>query len=285
MVQIFDGIEAALKAVRRSLSFRLLTIPTGLVSQSAKSPQFQPLRGRHIVWRHRRSTVALRLLYSGQVLCVFRACDTQPESVLTIIGPSKTESLSGFRLGTGVGSSRLIDEMERLQAIQPTGGGCNESGAWYLVVGTCRLDGNVFVNMKRLMKNYWKFFQAARFSRQQLRKPGTIFPRQAAALDVEPYTFVRLLHHQAGVTVTPGTNYYRFKWRRPAKLFTGPRWTITATVRIVKIVKVLPLNRPRIVNNLSHKVSLCTYSWAHETWFILQGMTLWESQNYLFWLK
>ena len=33
------------------------------------------------------------------------------------MGPSKTESLSGFRLGVGFGTPKLIERMERLQAI------------------------------------------------------------------------------------------------------------------------------------------------------------------------
>ena len=33
-----------------------------------------------------------------------------------------------------------------------------------------------------------------------------LFPR-LPALDVDPHTFVRLLRHQAGVTVTPGTEF------------------------------------------------------------------------------
>lgn len=41
----------------------------------------------------------------------------RPENMLTIMGPSKTESLSGFRLGTAFGTQWIIDRMEKLQAI------------------------------------------------------------------------------------------------------------------------------------------------------------------------
>ena len=37
--------------------------------------------------------------------------------MVTILGPSKTESLSGFRLGVAFGSKYIIDRMEKLQAI------------------------------------------------------------------------------------------------------------------------------------------------------------------------
>lgn len=36
---------------------------------------------------------------------------------MTIIGPSKTESLSGYRLGVAFGSAAIIERMEKLQAI------------------------------------------------------------------------------------------------------------------------------------------------------------------------
>jgi aspartate/methionine/tyrosine aminotransferase len=62
-------------------------------------------------------------LYSRQIfdgvqythLCGLGTLD--PGNLLTIIGPSKTESLSGFRLGAAFGSSQMIDRMEKLQAI------------------------------------------------------------------------------------------------------------------------------------------------------------------------
>src|SRR5699024_4733559 len=39
------------------------------------------------------------------------------ENIVTIIGPTKTESLSGFRRGVDYGSKAIIDRMEQLQAI------------------------------------------------------------------------------------------------------------------------------------------------------------------------
>lgn len=45
------------------------------------------------------------------------AVDGGPDNIVTIIGPSKTESLSGFRLGVAFGTNSSIDRMEKLQAI------------------------------------------------------------------------------------------------------------------------------------------------------------------------
>lgn len=41
-----------------------------------------------------------------------RALPEKPDTLITIIGPSKTESLSGFRLGVAYGSAEIISRME-----------------------------------------------------------------------------------------------------------------------------------------------------------------------------
>jgi len=46
-----------------------------------------------------------------------RALPVASDNVLTIMGPSKTESLSGYRLGVAFGAAHLVDRMEKLQAI------------------------------------------------------------------------------------------------------------------------------------------------------------------------
>ena len=46
-----------------------------------------------------------------------RALPEKPDKLITIMGPSKTESLSGFRLGVGYGTPEIITRMEKLQAV------------------------------------------------------------------------------------------------------------------------------------------------------------------------
>ncbi len=68
-------------------------------------------------------TVIVDELYSRQMfddrdchhLCAHEQIDKG--QMITIIGPSKTESLSGFRLGVAFGSGEIINRMEQLQAI------------------------------------------------------------------------------------------------------------------------------------------------------------------------
>lgn len=65
-------------------------------------------------------------LYSRQIFdnhpyTHLRALPERPENMLTIMGPSKTESLSGFRLGTAFGTSWIIDRMENSRPSSPCG--------------------------------------------------------------------------------------------------------------------------------------------------------------------
>lgn len=58
-----------------------------------------------------------RQVFDGRPYTHLRALAERPDSMVTILGPSKTESLSGFRLGAAFGSKYIIDRMEKLQAI------------------------------------------------------------------------------------------------------------------------------------------------------------------------
>jgi len=58
-----------------------------------------------------------RLLYGDQKYHHLRGESIDPELIVTVMGPSKTESLSGFRLGVAFGATGIIDRMEKLQAI------------------------------------------------------------------------------------------------------------------------------------------------------------------------
>lgn len=59
-----------------------------------------------------------RQLFDNRIYTHLASLNIVPkENIITIIGPSKTESLSGFRLGVAYGSQEIISRMEQLQAI------------------------------------------------------------------------------------------------------------------------------------------------------------------------
>lgn len=53
-----------------------------------------------------------RLVYDEEPLTHFRALPGMSERTVTLLGPSKSESMSGFRLGAAVAPGELVDHME-----------------------------------------------------------------------------------------------------------------------------------------------------------------------------
>src|SRR5699024_1362575 len=92
-------------------------IPTGVIYSSSEISTIAELAQKYGV------TVIVDQLYSRQIfdnreynhLCAQNQIDFN--NVITIMGPSKTESLSGYRLGVAFGAPKLIERMEKLQAI------------------------------------------------------------------------------------------------------------------------------------------------------------------------
>ncbi len=112
-----ERLEACFRSGVKVFIFSNPNNPTGVVYSHAEVTAIAHLAQKYHVF------VIVDQLYSRQIFegCEYthlRALDLMPsENLLTIIGPSKTESLSGFRLGAAFGSARMIDRMEELQAI------------------------------------------------------------------------------------------------------------------------------------------------------------------------
>lgn len=148
-----------------------------------------------------------RLLYSGEIFTHLRACEQRPANLVTIMGPSKTESLSGFRLGVAFGTDTLIERMERLQAIVSLrAAGYNQTvlNTWF-----AEPDGWLDDRIRQhqaIRDDLLKVFRGAGFPAATPQAGSYLFPK-LPALSVPSGTFVRLLRHQAGVTVTPGSEF------------------------------------------------------------------------------
>ena len=124
------------------------------------------------------------------------------------MGPSKTESLSGYRLGVAFGSRTVIARMEKLQAIVSlrAPGYCQAVlRSWFN-----EPDGGMEDRIRR--------HQAIRDDLLAvLRKVEGVFARtpqagsylfpQLPRLAVSHADFVKILRLQAGVIVTPGTEF------------------------------------------------------------------------------
>ena len=201
-----EAIERAFSTGTRVFVFSTPNNPTGVVFSADAITRIASLAATHGVTLIVDQLYS-RLLYSGEGYTHLRACATVPADLVTIMGPSKTESLSGFRLGAAFGTPMLIDRMERLQAI------VSLRAAGY---SQAALD-TWFTEPAGWMAQRIREHEAIRDALLQVFRDGglpTTTPQAGSylfpalpPLSVDYGTFVRLLRHQAGVTVTPGTEF------------------------------------------------------------------------------
>lgn len=233
-----NRLEAAFKSGTKVFVFSTPNNPTGLVYSSSSISAISALAATHNVTLIVDQLYS-RMLYSGEVYTHLRACDKQPENLITIMGPSKTESLSGFRLGTAFGTSGLIDRMERLQAIVSLrAAGYNQS-----VLDTWFREPSGWMEKRvreheTIRDELLAVFRAAGFLTATPQAGSYLFP-QLPPCGVQPNTFIQLLRHQAGVTVTPGTEFAPGSGDSIRLNFSqDPSAAVAAAVRIVKMVEI-----------------------------------------------
>lgn len=199
-------LEKAFKAGVQVLVFSTPNNPTGLVYSKTAIESIANLAASKDV------TVIVdqlysRLLYSKEVYSHLRACKTPPKNLITIMGPSKTESLSGFRLGTAFGTSELIDRMEKLQAIVSL----RAAGYNQAALGTWFQEPNGWIENRitqheAIRDDLLSIFRAAGLGTSTPQAGSYLFPK-LPTLALSTNTFVWMLRHQAGVTVTPGKEF------------------------------------------------------------------------------
>ena len=201
------GLEDAFKEGARVFLFSNPNNPAGVVYSAEEIEQIAELATRY------GATVIVdqlysRLLYTGVSYTHLRAQAVDAENVVTIMGPSKTESLSGYRLGVAFGSRTIIARMEKLQAIvslRAPGysqavlrGWFDEPAGW--------MDERIRRH-QAIRDGLIQVFRATEGVFCRSPQAGSyLFPR-LPGLAVSHADFVRLLRVQAGVVVTPGTEF------------------------------------------------------------------------------
>lgn len=200
------ALEAACEAGVEVLVFSTPNNPTGHVFSEAAITKIGALAAKHdiivIV-----DQLYSRLLYSRETYTHLRACAVRPDQLVTIMGPSKTESLSGFRLGVAFGSAKLIERMEKLQAIVSLrAAGYSQSAlkTWFHEPEGW-MDARISQH-EAIRDDLLNVFRDAGFPTATSQAGSYVFP-ELPELVVSPEVFVRLLRVQAGVTVTPGSEF------------------------------------------------------------------------------
>lgn len=201
-----ERLDAAFRSGTRVFVLSTPNNPTGLVYAARDIAAIATLAAAHDVTLIVDQLYA-RMLYAGETYTHLRAEPTQPEHVVTIMGPSKTESLSGFRLGAAFGSASVIERMERLQAIMTL----RAPGYSQAVLDTWFAEPDGFLDTRiqahaAIRDDLLAVFRAAGFPTATPQAGSYLFP-QLPSLAVSPSAFVKLLRVQAGVTVTPGTEF------------------------------------------------------------------------------
>ena len=203
-----NQLEAAFKTGVKLFLFSNPNNPTGVIYSPAEIRAIGELAQKYGV------TVIADELYSRQIfeertythLCAQNLID--PEKLITITGPSKTESLSGYRLGVAFGSAAIIDRMEKLQAIVSLrAGGYSQAvmKSWF-----AEPEGWMkqrIAQHQAIRDDLLAQLRAVDGVKARTTEAGSyLFPR-IPELDVSIKEFVRILRLQADVTVTPGTEF------------------------------------------------------------------------------
>ena len=137
-----------------------------------------------------------------------RALEEKPDTLITIIGPSKTESLSGFRLGVAYGSADIITRMEKLQAIVSlrTAGYCQSAYLNWFSEPQGWLEERIQEH-KAIRDDILQVISKCPGCWARPTEGGSYLFVEMPALKVTLPQFVKLCRLQASVTLTPGTEF------------------------------------------------------------------------------
>ena len=149
-----------------------------------------------------------RQIYDGLTYAHLCAQEQLPENLITIMGPSKTESLSGYRLGAAFGTAEIIERMEKLQAIMALR--CagysqavlecwfNEPEGWLAARTAEHL---------RIRDDLMAVINGTAGVSARPTQGGSYLFVTIPELEVPLHGFIRAARAHAGVTVTPGTEF------------------------------------------------------------------------------
>ena len=149
-----------------------------------------------------------RQVYPGVKYTHLRAQKEIPDNLITIIGPSKTESLSGFRLGVAYGTAEIIERMEKLQAIMALRcSGYNQAvfHTWFH-----EPDGWMAarVNAHREIRDaILEVISKVPGVSARPTDGGSYLFVEIPELEVSLHQFIRIVREMANVTLTPGTEF------------------------------------------------------------------------------
>ena len=177
-----------------------------------------------------------RLIYSDARFSHLRAEDISSDAIVTIMGPSKFESLSGYRLGVAFGSRHIIERMEKLQAIVSL----RAAGYAQAVLTTWFEEPQGWVidrvrAHERIRDDLRSVFEQGGLSVRVPDGGSYLFP-QLPDLNIGLIEFVSDLRRHAGIIVTPGTEFGPFPMSFRINFSQDHSAAVDAAKRIVTLV-------------------------------------------------
>ena len=149
-----------------------------------------------------------RQVYAGVEYTHLCAQKEIPENLITIIGPSKTESLSGYRLGAAFGTAAIIERMEKLQAIMSL-----RCGGYNQAVFRCWFSepegwlASRVAEHQRIRDDIMAVIEKVPGVTARRTDGGSYLFVTIPELEVSLHQFIRIARAHANVTVTPGTEF------------------------------------------------------------------------------
>lgn len=150
-----------------------------------------------------------RQIFDGRPYIHLRALNVMdPENLVTIIGPSKTESMSGFRLGVAFGSASMIQRMEKLQAIVSlrAAGYCQAVTKLWFAEPEGWMQARVAAH-QAIRDDIVEAFRQIPGVKVRPSEGGSYLFPQIPQLKISLKEFVTALRVQANIIVTPGTEF------------------------------------------------------------------------------
>ncbi len=149
-----------------------------------------------------------RQIYDGKQYTHLCAQKEIPDNLITIMGPSKTESLSGYRLGIAFGTEEIIERMEKLQAIMALR--CSGYNQAVLECWFNEPDNwlkNRVADHQKIRDDILAVINNIKDVSARPTDGGSYLFVTIPKLDVSLHQFVKIAKAHAGVTLTVGTEF------------------------------------------------------------------------------
>lgn len=203
-----EALEEAFASGAKLFLFSNPNNPTGAIYSEDEVRSIGMLAARYGV-KVIADELYSRQIFDGRSYTHLRSLGVMdPDDLITIIGPSKTESMSGFRLGVAYGSRSMVLRMEKLQAIVTlrAAGYCQAEIPLWFSEPEGWLEERVAAH-QAIRDDILEVLRSTDGVRVRTTEGGSyVFP-QFPKLELGLKEFVAALRTQANVIVTPGTEF------------------------------------------------------------------------------